>query len=271
LSAVYSNDSVFEMIAGSRAQVMYDNKNSGILYYFDSQDSQSASGLAVVKEAARKVGAKVYGIDVKTSEKLDKLTWIWSHIDRGSASLPVLFLMFRNGGAQVVTSFGSQAEMDRLVDNWNRGYYNTPTPTATPTPERTGSPTPTPTPTGIAFNNVHFSYWSEYNATREFTNGTTFVYLYIDTSKDYDSKQLEYIRDGVIKAGYDIYYSDHREQPQDVYWFANELYVNNPIPNPNLFFVAGGAIVRESRDFYVWDADEVAREITRFFSSYGYY
>jgi hypothetical protein len=271
INPVFAKDQYFEIIEGSRAQVMYDNKNSVMIYYFDSNDQNSANQLAAIKDSARRLTTEyskivVYGIDVRTSPKLERLTWIDRFIARGSVSYPVLFLLFSNGSVQVVTDFGTQSQIDSLVENWNRGYYNTPTPSATPTPVRTGSPTPTPTPTGISLSNIHFRYMSEYDATNWFNRGESFAYLYFDSSREYSATDMQIISEAVAKAEFDIYYSDHRDQPKDVTWFANNLYVVSTIPNPCIFFVSRGGIVDDAYNFY--SVDSLVTDLKRFFTTY---
>jgi hypothetical protein len=214
----------------------------------------------------------VYGLDVKTAERLSQADWIDSYINRSTVSYPVLFMLYRNGNVQLVTSFTSQAEIDALVASWSRGSFSTPSPTPTPTPAVSGSPTPTPTPTGIALTDRRFYETTEWNATNEYKNYGTFVYLYIDSSKPYDAAFLSGIQEAVAKAGYRVYYADHRYEPQDATWFIDDYFLSSSPSNPTLFFIhnKGFTDVLEKFDAYtVSTADQLASKISSFFSEYG--
>jgi hypothetical protein len=242
LNVVFTTDPNFEIIAGSRAQFMYDNNNSVLLYYFDSRDAESIARLPAIKAAAKTEGATVYGIDVRTSDKLDKLTWLWNYVDRSSTQYPVLLVMYNSGNIQKITTFGSQQELDDIIYNWSKGFYSTTTPTPTPAPV-TGTPTPTPTPTGMDMLSRYFRHRSEYEATRLYNNNETFIYVYFDSSKPGYETNLEIIKQAVVRLEEDVFYSDHKDEAEkDEWWFANDLYTASPIPNPCVFLVQGGGL-----------------------------
>jgi hypothetical protein len=264
VNPVFNKDSTFEIISGTHAQTIFDNRNHKLVYYFDSQDSQSASSLAAIKESARRIQEVVYGVDSRTSQKLTNLTWMWSYVDR--SSYPALFLMYTDGTVKVVRNFSSQSELDSQVQDWYRGSYATPVPTASPTPIHSPTPSPVPTPTGISFSNIHFKYTSEYNATKAYEAGETFGFLYYDSSKTVNMRDLQIIQEAVARAEFDIYYADHKDQPKDSPWFANDYYIASPIPNPCLFLTSDGASRYELYDLD--SVDQTTSRIRSFFSMY---
>ncbi|MDR1914852.1 MAG: copper amine oxidase N-terminal domain-containing protein [Clostridiales bacterium] len=265
INSAFANNDYFEIIDFSRAQAMYDLNNKAVFMYFDSGNPEAINRMPMIISAAQTINQKVYGLDVRTSKYVEKMSWIWSYLDR-TVGTPQLVFSYGKTSILKYNSFASQTELNTYFDNWNRGYYSSSIYTPTPTP--TSSVSPTPTPYNYDRLNDYFINITKTRAIDYYDEGDTFILVvYNSDNSDYDSTELDIIQSAVLEARERVYYTDTANH-SDYYWFPEELFSSDSIPNPVILYISDNRIV--TYDDYFRSVTYVADDIKDFLDDYDY-
>jgi len=278
VNPVFAATDNFEIISGTRAQFMYDNYNQVVIYYFDSSDPNAVSAMPAIMQAAKTVGAKVWGVDIRTSANVGNVNWVSRYLTQGTQGPALFFLYDINQTTNIIyqTSFTDQNQLNTMFQNWFRNIYSNPTLTPTPTPTPTGTITPTPLP---AFSDP-FQKIAKYDTLDMWDNGSSFILLFFDSSRsDFNQSKLNTAMNAVYDAGEVVYYFDDATE-SDYNWFGGDYYSNlyssgaydsrysTRIPNPCLFYVSDGTVMDTETIFS--SRATLANSIYNFIENYQY-
>jgi hypothetical protein len=255
ISSAFQTTAQFEIISFVRAQTIFDNNTErSIFYYFDSQDPTASARMNMVNTAAKSVGAKVYGLDIRTSSNVDRNTWLWSYVSKTNVT-PTLLFFYSDNQIIKYTAFTNQNDINTLFTNWHNNRFADLTPTPTVTPKVSATPTPTPSYDEDLVDD-YFVELPKAKAQGDFQDGDRFVLVFYDSSRSGYQNNLNKIKDAVGRFAeycqdqgnmYDIYYFDAKDEKPTRWWFGQDYYEvtddgDSDMPNPVIFYASDGQV-----------------------------
>ena len=242
---LFATTEYFQKISGSRAQDMKSGKEKFILMYYDSSDSVCVEKMEYVKRAAEQAKVKVFGVDVSTSQSLDRLKWIYTEVS--SPVLPTLFFNYYGGDVHMIESPVSSDEVYTKMTQFVNNLKVTPTPTPTQTPVPTLAPNYYTSNPGTVTDGSYFYYLNRYSAQSRYEQNDKFVFVYYNSRKSNDYlDSMDIIKRAANNTATNIYYFDFAGD--ETFWFGNEYYpYSADLPNPIVFFVYGNNSVSYSQ------------------------
>ncbi|MCL2352184.1 MAG: copper amine oxidase N-terminal domain-containing protein [Firmicutes bacterium] len=250
VSPVFGMTPSFRIVSGNQIQTMYSNVGvmPFVMFYFDSSTQAAVSAMPTVTYAASGVSTQIFGLDVKSSDKIGEIgSWLWQQVSKNDASRPALLFCYANGTIMKLDDFSKAEAVSSAFRNWAAG-----SPITAPTPTPSASPAATPTPTSAPFDIRNVANYNSYlrvlNAVgvqSEADSGFSFILAAFDSSKD--PSAFTDTLSNVFKAAADSQTTLRvldvaQSNMADLLLIRNYYGNNNLTANPSIFYVSQGII-----------------------------
>ena len=268
LSPVFGSTQSFKIDGGNRIQALYNNIKTTpfVLLYFDSSDDKAIAAMPAITYSAANVGTQVFGLDVKSSGRINEIGgWLWKHVDKDSASPPVLLFCYADGTIITLNDLASPDAIGGAFKNWRANIVITAT--ATPAPSETQTPAPTATPFdlgGIANYSPLVHRVTAKEAQNLFESGQMFFLVCFDSSKGpaVFTDIMSRIFQAANMTSQRIEVMDTAQANMDDAKFIKNWYGSSVLPeNPAMLFVSGGSVQQNIQNLQSMSAEDIAESM----------